>query len=354
MQSSDYLEALAAVDTANPDELQDFLNATQCQPYDNQPDLIPIGSHDEVQYFIQSSDMEIPQDWSKISGQQYDQPRFAGASRTLDRDPIGLPQSPSPSIDSHLRIPPRFFSSWHGTPQGSVGSSTGTSPPYVVSSAGPDFPHEFDDLPPGEDSEADNEFYPGMSSFSAQTLRPGSEFLPDVWYGFGIGRLHHKMPNASRPKDTGFYVICDALDKSIWIAFDFEPYGETGEVDTVRPEYGDPYGHLPGDKHNLVIGVQPIFSEDWMDKRPLSLDRGDPFESSVWGPLEIRLIAQPAYLHEVVKAIREHRRRRIESITSEHNLGKASGTSELKAGEAFGILHDPKALKPRSDKAKHK
>lgn len=86
------------------------------------------------------------------------------------------------------------------------------------------------------------------------------------------------MPDALQPQDTGFYVACNASDKSIWVAFDFEPYGETGDIEEVRPEFGDPYGQLPGDKEELVIGVQKLFSGDWTAKKPLSLDHGDPFK----------------------------------------------------------------------------
>ena len=301
MQTREFLDSLATVDTADPDALQDFFNATQCQPYENEPDLIPIGSHDGVQYFIHSSDIEIPQDWSTTRGQQYDQERFAGVSQTLDGEPFGLPLSPSPSIDSHVRIPPRSFSSWHGTPQGSVGSPTGTPPRAVASSAGTNPSPDLNDLSPEEESE----IYSGISIFSAKQY--GTDILGDgdLKYGFGIGRLHHKMTSASRPEETGFYVICNAIDKSIWIAFDFEPYGETGDVHTVKPEYGDPYGQLPGDKQ--MIGVQRLSGEDWRFQTPYSLDRGDPFTSGAGRPMAIRLFAKPAYVDEVVKASQEYR-----------------------------------------------
>ena len=178
-------------------------------------------------------------------------------------------------------------------PPRSLGSSAGTRPL-----------DDFDGLQPEKESEV----YPGMSIFLAQSQND-TNTPQDIFYGFGIGRLHHKMPTVSRPEDTGFYVICNALDKSIWVAFDFEPYGETGEIEIIRPEYGDPYGQLPGRKPNLVIGVQRLFGKDWMAERPLSLDRGDPFTSGAGHLRATRLIAKPVHVDHAVQFIKRHRRR---------------------------------------------
>ena len=59
-------------------------------------------------------------------------------------------------------------------------------------------------------------------------------------YGFGIGMLYYKMSNALQPLDTGLYVVCDDYYKSIWVAFDSEPCGETGDIEGVVLEYSDP------------------------------------------------------------------------------------------------------------------
>lgn len=329
MQSSDYLETLATVDTANLEEFQSFVNATLFQPYENQPDLIPIGSHDGVQYFIESSDLEITQDWSTPRGRQLDK---EGLAEALGMGPAGQPLSPFPSIDQgsiedDVRLSPPFPGNSAGTPQGSTSSSTGIPLRSVASSAGTHSPDDFDRTQMRKGSpKADNELYSGMSFFSIQNHR-STTTLRDMNYGFGIGRLNHQMPNSSRPEDTGFYVICNALDKSIWIAFDFEPYGETGEISIVRPEYGHPYGRLPGDRQNLVIGVQRLFDKDWTTKRPFSLERGDPFMNSDWRPMPTRLIAEPVSLGEVVKAIEEYRGRLIGSSSGAQQ--QAAGRSQL-------------------------
>ena len=265
MQNREYLDFLATVDTANPGETQHFMNATQCHHYDNLPDLIPIGSHEGVQYFIHSSDLEIPQDWSAISGQKHDPERFAGVSKALNQDSKEL-------------------------------------------------------------------FYPGMSQFSAKQY--ATDILEDLKYGFGLGRLHHKMPNDSEAEDTGFYVICNAVDKSIWIAFDFGPYGETG-VDTVEPEYGDPYGQLPGDEQ--MIGVQRLFGGDWRSQHPYSLDRGDPFTGGAGRPMATRLFAKPVHFGEVVEAIKEYR---------ESQAPESGSTAKLQIGESLSGFD---SMEPRND-----
>ena len=67
MQPSEFLIALAGLDTANPDILQDFLVATQARSLDYLPKPVPIGTHDNIQYFIQSSDMTPHQDSSSAA-----------------------------------------------------------------------------------------------------------------------------------------------------------------------------------------------------------------------------------------------------------------------------------------------
>ncbi|KAG7010054.1 hypothetical protein G7Y79_00001g003260 [Physcia stellaris] len=232
MQSREYLDFLATVDTANPGETENFLNATQSQPWDKLPDLIPIGSHAGVRYFIHSCDLEIQQDWSAISGQKHDPELFAGVSQTPNRD--------------------------------------------------------------------DSKIYPGMSKYTAKQY--GTDTLSDLNYGFGLGRLHHQLPNDPDTDDTGFYVILNAVDRSIWIAFDFEPHDDTGEIRTVMPEYGYEYGQLPGDEQNQMIGVQRLFGGDWTLQQPYSLDRGDPFTSGAGRAMATRLFAKPACFGEVVRA----------------------------------------------------
>lgn len=105
-------------------------------------------------------------------------------------------------------------------------------------------------------------------------------------------------------EDTGFYVICNAVDKSIWVAFDFEPYGETGDINPVQPEYGDPYGELPVDTQKMVIGIMRLFRKEWTANNPVSLDGGDPICSGAGTPLACKLVAKPAFVADVLNAIK--------------------------------------------------
>ena len=104
-------------------------------------------------------------------------------------------------------------------------------------------------------------------------------------------------------EDTGFFVICNAVDKSIWVAFDFEPYGETSEINPVRPENGDHYGELPEDKEKMTIGMMKLFTQEWTAEEPLFLDGGDPFHNGAGAPLAYKLIATPALIADVQRAI---------------------------------------------------
>ena len=99
-------------------------------------------------------------------------------------------------------------------------------------------------------------------------------------------------------EDTGFHVLCNAVDKSIWAAFDFEPYGETGDINPVQPENGDLYGRLPEDKQNMVIGIMRLFGKEWTAKNPLWLDGGDLFDNGAGTPLACKLVARPAFVRQ--------------------------------------------------------
>ena len=44
-----------------------------------------------------------------------------------------------------------------------------------------------------------------------------------------------------------------------------------------------------------------------MAEQPLSLDRVDPFASGVGTPMAGKLVAKPAYMGEVIKAVEEYR-----------------------------------------------
>ena len=255
MQPSEFLTALAALNTADPDDLQDFLDATQAQSSANLPKPIPIGTHSGVQYFIKSSDKAIHEDFGSAA------------------------ISPANAGDVF----------------------------YGIST------YEAKSIPGGQSTTADLEFgWPaeslddlfGISVSESKSVPLGQTITTDLNYGFGLGRLYHKTSNIGNMKDTGFYVICNAVDKSIWIAFDFEPYGETGDLNPVKPEYGDPYGRLPRDTQEMEIGIMRLITKAWTARSPLSLDGGDPFCSGAGTPLACKLFAKPALVADVLNAIK--------------------------------------------------
>lgn len=129
----------------------------------------------------------------------------------------------------------------------------------------------------------------------------------DLKYGIGLGRLYHKTSKAARMEDTEFYVICNVVNKSIWVAFDFEPYTETGDIYRIKPEIGQPYGQLPHDTQNMMIGIMRLFGPEWTARRPLSLKDGDPFGHGT--PLACKLVAKKAWKSDVLRAIEAGRTR---------------------------------------------
>ena len=72
----------------------------------------------------------------------------------------------------------------------------------------------------------------------------------------------------------------------------------------MQPEYGDPYGKLPVDTQKMVIGIMRLFRKEWTAKKPLSLDGGDPFCNGAGTPLACKLVAKPAFVPDVLNAIK--------------------------------------------------
>lgn len=72
----------------------------------------------------------------------------------------------------------------------------------------------------------------------------------------------------------------------------------------MQPEYGDSHGELPLDTQKMVIGVMRLFRKEWTAKRPLSLDDGDPFRNRGGTPLAYKLVAKPAFIADVLNAIK--------------------------------------------------
>ena len=127
-----------------------------------------------------------------------------------------------------------------------------------------------------------------MSAYTALSVLESRPVTLELEYGFGLGRLYFRSVTNTPAtwenlEDAGFYVVCSATDKSIWAVFNFHPMTETGDYETIRPQDGDEYGRPPGDKENLVIGVQKLFGKQWLAKKPLTLDGGDPFKNAALG-----------------------------------------------------------------------
>lgn len=178
-------------------------------------------------------------------------------------------------------------------------------------------------------SHVPRDIYPGMSLYIAHSISLGKRIGLDLIYGFCLGRLFHR-PTTSSPAtwdnldDTGFYILCSAIDKSIWAAFDFEPITEVGEKRTVRPEY-ERYGQLPNDRSNLVIGAQKLFGREWTARVPLTLDGGDPFGNDMGGesPVRVRITAKYTSIASVVQGLRKGR---SDSNGSETGRGSKSSS----------------------------
>ena len=54
----------------------------------------------------------------------------------------------------------------------------------------------------------------------------------------------------------------------------------------------------------MKIGVMRLFGKEWIVKKPLSLDGGDPFRNEAGTPLECKVVAKPAFEADVLKAIK--------------------------------------------------
>lgn len=58
------------------------------------------------------------------------------------------------------------------------------------------------------------------------------------------------------------------------------------------------------DSQNMVIGVMRLFGGEWMKRKPLGLDGGDSFGDGAGIPIACRLVARPAFIADVLNAIK--------------------------------------------------
>ncbi len=119
---------------------------------------------------------------------------------------------------------------------------------------------------------------------------------PDLQLGIGLGRLFYSASGAKPGEgyeDAGYYVLLNALDKSLWMTIDwYPPEGDGPYV----PEDGDDWGRLPGDKH-LQVGTMRI------SKAGVGDSNTDPMAR--WPALGCRLVSQPARQADVVLRLKK-------------------------------------------------
>jgi hypothetical protein len=180
-------------------------------------------------------------------------------------------------------------------------------PPLDASSA---------DVPPPDvgDIFYDADFHPVINAYEAKSISTGKIVKMNLRYEIDIEKLYHKTSEAASMEDTEFYVICNAVDKSLWISFDFEPRTETDDIYEYSPKTGEPYEKLPQNTQHMMIGIMRLIGPEWTRRRPLSLKRGDPFRHGT--PLACRLVAKRALIPDVIEAIKTERRQASQQRSS--------------------------------------
>ena len=116
-----------------------------------------------------------------------------------------------------------------------------------------------------EESSFPGTFY-SIREFHPQPIPSGDQMQCPLEYGFTLGRLFHQGPDDPTPDDSGFYVLCNLIDKSIWIAFNFRPIDAItcGPI-IIAPERGHEWGYLP-DRTKTDIGALQLFDGQWTSR----------------------------------------------------------------------------------------
>jgi hypothetical protein len=132
-------------------------------------------------------------------------------------------------------------------------------------------------------------------------------------YDFNLERLCHKFPNEIYMKNIDFYVICNAVDKSIWIAFNFGSITEIDEIDSMWSKYDQVYEELSRNTQNLMIKIMKIFESKWTARRSLSSTDEDSFKNETNTSLACRLIAKQALISNVSNVIKTDETKKLHS-----------------------------------------
>ncbi|KAK5455899.1 hypothetical protein LTS15_005217 [Exophiala xenobiotica] len=133
-----------------------------------------------------------------------------------------------------------------------------------------------------------------------RVLIPGATSLgrPEIQYGFGLGKLMYGG-EGTEMADAGFYVLFNAIDKSVWIAIDWYPTELSG---TAVGDASDDWGIFPGDDEDSAQGgVVKISQLNWEKSDPLKMCYADPLALR---PIGCRLEANRAQKDKFLAALK--------------------------------------------------
>ena len=127
---------------------------------------------------------------------------------------------------------------------------------------------------------------------------------PDIKFGFGLGKLMYTASTSTAPEPadltySGFYVLLNVVDRSVWITIDWFPSTETGDRVPINVKVNKDWGRLPSD-NQLQTGTMMISQNHWETSEPLAIAKGDPFAES--RASTYRLLAERAVLKDMKKA----------------------------------------------------
>lgn len=142
-----------------------------------------------------------------------------------------------------------------------------------------------------------------VSAFDSKRIPGSSPSAAKLRFGFGLGRLVNASvgDDTAYYSDAGFYILFNIVDKSIWIAFDFQPQTETGDVIDIDPSTSSNWGFLEDDD-GLQIGAMKISDANWYQTDPpVITSASDPF--TINPPLACQIIAGPAIVRQWKEAL---------------------------------------------------
>jgi hypothetical protein len=161
-----------------------------------------------------------------------------------------------------------------------------------------------------------------MFIYEAKNISMNQIVKMNLKYDFDLERLCHKISNEIYMKNIDFYLICNAVDKSIWVAFDFESMTEIDEIDSMWSKYDQVYEKLSRDTQNMMIEIMRIFESKWTARRSLSLNDEDLFKNGTDTSLACRLIAKQALISNVLNVIKTDETKSLHSKQRSYTRSK--------------------------------